>query len=157
MSTATAAEPAAASLQTILRRDKAVRSTFLLDPATSMVTALPLCKIVSTQTQTAWAAQRLVASLFPFTKTETRKLHIGTQQFRRVACQTCLPRNSATAATPLTFVNLKHIDYQRANSLQVHRAPANEPVRELNKRRHQLLVPTSHASRMPTRFLTSWS
>ncbi|KAK8036864.1 hypothetical protein PG994_015361 [Apiospora phragmitis] len=60
---------------------------------------------VSTQTQIACAAQRLVASLFPFTKTETRKLHLYL----------------------LPFVNLKHIDYQRANSLQVHGAPASEP------------------------------
>ncbi|KAK7972444.1 hypothetical protein PG988_006578 [Apiospora saccharicola] len=110
---------------------------------------------VSAQTQIACAAQRLLGNFFPFTKTETRKLHVGTQSYELVACQTCLPPNSATAAIPLAFVNWKHIYYQSANSLQVHRAPANEPVRQLNKRRHQLLVPTPHASRMSTRFLTS--
>ncbi|KAK8013567.1 hypothetical protein PG991_009160 [Apiospora marii] len=193
MSTATAAEPAAASLQTILRRDTRlfVRPSFWTQQhlrslhcrfakcmstqvsATKASVHLPttptpdeqpnfadlntLFDSVSTQTHIACAAQRLVASLFPFTKTETRKLHIGTQAFRRVACQTWLPRNSATAAIPLAFVNLKHIDYQRANSLQVHGAPANEPVREFNKRRHQLLVATPHASRMPTRIPTFWS
>ncbi|KAK8029490.1 hypothetical protein PG993_010781 [Apiospora rasikravindrae] len=112
---------------------------------------------ISTQMQIACAAQRLVASLFPFTKTETCKLHVGTQPYKRVACQVFLPPNSATAAIPLAFVNLKHIDYPRANSLQVHEAPANEPARELNKRRHQLLVPTPHASRMPTKIPTFWA
>lgn len=89
-------------------------------------------------------ALHLLTRLFPFKPTETLKLHFGTHSYDLNGCQGFLSSicaNSVVAKVPLAFVNLKHIDYRRANRLQVHRASCNEPVRALNKIHHKLPTP----------------
>ncbi|KAK6840953.1 hypothetical protein PG987_001813 [Apiospora arundinis] len=89
------------------------------------------------------SALRLLTSLFPFKPTETLKLHFGTRSYDLDGCQGFLSSicaNSVVAKVPLAFVNLKYIDYRRANRLQVRRASCNEPVRALNKIHHKLLA-----------------
>lgn len=63
-------------------------------------------------------AQHFLANLFPFTLTETFKLCFSKCPYDFDDCQTFLPttcQNSAIAKVPLALVNIKHIDYQRAN------------------------------------------